>query len=167
MAPVGLGKNTQLAGFDEFLQLLFHVGKDGTAIARLDEQWKTTRMVDVGMAQHQGVDRCRIEGKGLAVAGLVLAATLDQPTVEQDPLLTNLDQMAGTGDLTGRTETSNLECHSRSPFIQALSVAVYGTAATGRILARRCALMPGWLLAVRPGDKARFPRAQTKHNSLA
>jgi len=65
-------------------------------------------MVDVGMTQNHHIDAFRVKGKGLPVARFVLPATLNESAVEQEPMVSHLQQMAGTGHLTGCSEELNL-----------------------------------------------------------
>ena len=58
-------------------------------------------MVDVGMAEHHGVDRGRVEREGLAVAFFIFGAALYQTAIDQDAAIAALDEMAGAGDFAG------------------------------------------------------------------
>ena len=76
------------------------LGVNGAAEALLDQERQAARVVQVRVAQDHGVDPRGIEWEWLAVALLLLAATLDQAAVEQDPMGPDLQHVAGTGDAT-------------------------------------------------------------------
>jgi hypothetical protein len=82
---------------------------NGPGKARLGQQRQTARMVDVGVAEDDGVQGRRIERPGLAVARLVLAGALDHAAVQQDPGVADGEDVARTGHLAGSTE--KLEPH--------------------------------------------------------
>jgi hypothetical protein len=58
-------------------------------------------MIDVSVAEHDRVERRRIEGERLAIALVALASALNQAAVEQDPPLPVLDEVTGPGDFPG------------------------------------------------------------------
>ena len=61
-------------------------------------------MIEMGMAQNDGVDFRRIEWKGIAVAFLVTPAALDQAAVEQDFVPAHVENMTGAGDFGRRAK---------------------------------------------------------------
>lgn len=65
-------------------------------------------MIDMGVAQNYCINRFRIKGKWLAIACLIFAATLDQTTIKQNPLISNRQQVTRTGYLTGCTMKLNI-----------------------------------------------------------
>ena len=90
------------------------LGVDGPAIPALDQQRHPAHMVDVGVAQHHGVQRAGIEGKGVFVARFGFAAALDQAAVQQDAPAGGLDQVHGPGDLARRAVEMDLHGNSLS-----------------------------------------------------
>ena len=64
-------------------------------------------MVDMGMTEHDRVERCRIETEGVGIARLVGLAALDHAAVQQQPVTRREHLVAGTGDFAGRTMEDN------------------------------------------------------------
>ena len=75
---------------------------DRSAEPALAQQRQPPAVIDVRVAQHHRVDRCGIERKRLPIADVGLIAALDQPAVEQQRAAANGEDVAGTGDFTGR-----------------------------------------------------------------
>jgi len=59
------------------------------------------------VTQNHCIDSFRIKGKWLAIARLIFATALNQATVKQNPLISDRQQVTGTGDLTGSTKKLN------------------------------------------------------------
>ena len=78
------------------------MGEDRPPEAALHEERDTTGVVDMAMAEDDGVDRLRVEGKRLTVHGLVLGSALHQAAIEENRITASPDDMAGTGHATGR-----------------------------------------------------------------
>ena len=76
---------------------------DRAAEAALDQQRHAADVVDVGVADHQRIERGGFERERLGVAVLGLGAALDQPAVEQQPLAGGLDLVQRSGDLARRS----------------------------------------------------------------
>jgi len=62
----------------------------------------------VGVAQHHRIERGGVERERLGVARLGVAAALDQPAIQQDPLASGLDQVHRTSDLACRAMEMHL-----------------------------------------------------------
>ena len=75
---------------------------DRSAEPALAQQRQPSAVIDVRVAQHHRVDRFGSERKRLAIADVGLIAALDQPAVEQQRAAANGEDVAGTGDFTGR-----------------------------------------------------------------
>jgi hypothetical protein len=54
-------------------------------------------MVDVGMAQQQGIELNRMNGKSLPVALPEFLLALEQPAVDQKPLVPGFEKKLGAG----------------------------------------------------------------------
>ena len=61
-------------------------------------------MIEVGMAQHHGIDFRGIERKRVPVARLVFPASLDHAAVQQYLFTACVQDVAGAGDLGGGTK---------------------------------------------------------------
>ena len=68
---------------------------------RVDQHRQAPAVVDVRVAEHDGIDAVDVEGEGVEVAPLVLVAALDHAAIEQQPFAGGFDLVQGTGDLTG------------------------------------------------------------------
>jgi len=66
-------------------------------------------MIYMGVAQNHCINRFRIKRKWLAIARLIFATALNQATVKQNPLISDRQQVTGTGDLTGSTKKLNID----------------------------------------------------------
>ena len=71
------------------------------------------------MTQNKSVDAFGVKGKWLCNAGLILAATLDQTTIKQNPVLDDSQKVTGPGHLAGSTEKLYIQCHITPPDQQA------------------------------------------------
>ena len=69
----------------------------------MDQQGHATDVVDVRVAEHQGLHGRWLEREGLAVAPLGLHAALDHAAVQQHPLSCHLDLMQRPRDLARGT----------------------------------------------------------------
>ena len=58
-------------------------------------------MIDMGMAEHDGINGGGIKRKGFAVTLLIIPPALNKAAVEQNPLPRCFNQMAGTGHFPG------------------------------------------------------------------
>lgn len=60
-------------------------------------------MVDVGVAEHDGIDRVDRDGERRILCPRLTPSPLEQPAIEQHGPFANADDMAGAGYLTGGT----------------------------------------------------------------
>ena len=63
------------------------------------------------MTQNNGIDAFGIKGKGFRIACFIFATTLDQTTIEQNPVLADSQQVTGTGHLAGSAEKLDIQSH--------------------------------------------------------
>jgi hypothetical protein len=75
------------------------VDRPGEALA--DQVGQVAAVVDVGVAEQDGVDVRRAEGEGLVAPVTFGSGAEDQPTVEQEPQAAGLDQVHRPGHLAG------------------------------------------------------------------
>ena len=59
------------------------MGEDRAAKAALDQQRQAPAVVDVRMAEHDGVDGCRVKIERRQIASLISGASLDHAAVQQ------------------------------------------------------------------------------------
>ena len=69
-------------------------GDDLAAEAAFVEQRHTTAMIEMGVSQHQDVDRPRVESERLGVLVVEVAAALEEAAIDQDAFAGGLNQMA-------------------------------------------------------------------------
>jgi hypothetical protein len=65
------------------------------------------------MGEQHRIDVCGIERKGLTVALVGIASTLDEPAIDEQCASTDPENMAGARDFTCRAEEFDL--HASSP----------------------------------------------------
>ena len=70
-------------------------------------------MIDVGVAQNDGVESIDSERKGLAVALVALAAALDHAAVQKHGPIPGLDPVTRSGDFPGGAVEGNSHADSR------------------------------------------------------
>ena len=87
---------------------------DRTAETATLQQRQTAAVIDMRVAQDDRVDASGVEWKLAAVTQIGAFAALDQTAVEQQRRTADTQNMAGAGDLTGRSE--ELELHWTLPF---------------------------------------------------
>jgi hypothetical protein len=86
------------------------VAVDRSAVAVPEQDGQATAVVEMAMAEHDGVDPLRIERQRIAVAPLVLAAALEQAAIQQDALASGVHQVAGAGYFPGGAEAGHVHC---------------------------------------------------------
>ncbi|MNL23176.1 hypothetical protein D3C87_1445500 [compost metagenome] len=74
---------------------------DGAAEALGDQAWDEAAVVRVGVRQDDAVQVARVEGQGPGVELVRVRAALREACVDQEPLLTGLEQVGGTRDGLG------------------------------------------------------------------
>ena len=80
----------------------------------LHQRRQEAAVVEVGVAEHHGVDRRRLDRKRRPVALAQRLVALEQPAVEQDARTAGVDQVARAGDRVGGTEEADLHADSRA-----------------------------------------------------
>ena len=86
---------------------------DAAAKALLHQRRQEAAVVEVGVAQHHGVDRRRLDRKRRPVALAQRLVALEQAAVEQDARAAGVDQVARAGDRVGGAEEGDLHADSR------------------------------------------------------
>ena len=81
--------------------------EDRSGEAALHQQGHAPDVVDVRMADDQGVQARRIERKRVEIPRLGMAVALDHPAVQQHPLASHFDLVHRAGDLARRPVESN------------------------------------------------------------
>jgi hypothetical protein len=70
--------------------------ENGPTETTAHQKWQATAMIQVSVAEHYGIYAGRFEWEGVMVSFFVFAPTLDQATVQQNRLISNAENMAGT-----------------------------------------------------------------------
>jgi hypothetical protein len=84
---------------------------DLAAVAARHQPGQQAAVVEVRVAQDDGVERVRPESPRLAVARRGIAAALHEAAVDQHAAATVLDEVMGAGDLAGRPEERQTRHH--------------------------------------------------------
>jgi len=74
------------------------MGEDRAAKAAFDQERQSSKVIDVGVADDDRIERFDIERKIIGIACFVFASALMQAAVEQNPLLAEFQQVRGTRD---------------------------------------------------------------------
>ena len=107
--------------------------EDRPGVARPDQAGETADVVVVGVRDNHRVERARVE-RELAVGAVgINPIGIKQPTVEQDPLGIDLQQVSAARDLAGRA----MERDSQ-PTLSCQELAMASSQSTTVCLDRRC-----------------------------
>lgn len=83
-------------------------GVHRTAESALHEGGDVARVVEVGVGEHDGVDRLGRDRQGRAVALAQLLVALEETAVHEDPLAAVLEEVPGTGHRIRRAEEAQV-----------------------------------------------------------
>jgi len=85
-------------------------GVDGAGVPVFDEVGKVAGVVDVGVAEDDGIDGARVEGEVAVALEGFFARALVEAAFEQDSAAVDLDQVHGAGDGLCRSVKGYVHC---------------------------------------------------------